>query len=32
MPDTVSLDAKDRRELGIILEDLKPLFKVPKFI
>lgn len=32
IPDTVSLDDEDRRELGIILEDLKHLFKVPKFI
>ena len=29
MPDTVSLDAEDRRELKIIIEDLKPLFRVP---
>jgi dihydrodipicolinate synthase/N-acetylneuraminate lyase len=32
MPDTVSLDAEDKRELEIIIEGLKPLFRVPKFV
>ena len=29
-PGTMSLDAEDRRELEIIIEDLKPLYRVPK--
>jgi len=29
MPGTVSLDAEDRRELEIIIEGLKPLFRIP---
>lgn len=28
-PNSISLDAGDRRELGIIIEDLKPLYRVP---
>jgi 4-hydroxy-tetrahydrodipicolinate synthase len=28
VPDTVSLDAEDKRELEIIIEDLKPFFRV----
>jgi hypothetical protein len=31
MPETVSLDTEDKRELEIIIEGLKPLFRVPKF-
>jgi dihydrodipicolinate synthase/N-acetylneuraminate lyase len=31
IPESLSLDAEDRRELEIIIEDLKPLFRVPNF-
>ena len=30
IPGTMSLDDEDRRELEIIIEDLKPLYRVPK--
>jgi 4-hydroxy-tetrahydrodipicolinate synthase len=29
IPESLSLDAEDRKELEIIIEDLKPLFRVP---